>query len=44
MKAMKFYLSPILEIISVEAERGFSLSGGSTIEQIGGRLEEESWE
>ena len=44
MKELRYYLSPTLDIISVEAEQGFNLSGGSYVEQIGGRLEEESWD
>lgn len=37
------YEAPAMAIYEVCAEHGFSLSEGSTIEQIGGRSEEEAW-
>lgn len=37
------YAAPALEICEVEIEKGFALSDGSTIEQLGGRSEEEEW-
>jgi hypothetical protein len=44
MNKMKNYAAPALEICEVEIEKGFALSDGSTVEQISGRAEEESWE
>ena len=38
------YIVPEIEVIEVEIEKGFALSDGSTVEQISGRAEEESWE
>ena len=37
------YLTPSLEICEVEIEKGFALSDGSSIEDIGGRNEELEW-
>ena len=37
------YAAPALEICEVEIEKGFALSNGSIIEQVGGRSEEEEW-
>ena len=44
MRTNKAYEVPSVEMYDVLTEHGFELSGGSTIEQIGGRLEEEEWE
>ena len=44
MNKMNNYATPALEICEVEIEKGFALSAGSTVEQISGRSEEESWE
>ena len=38
------YAEPTLEICEVEIEKGFALSDGSIIEQVGGRSEEEEWD
>lgn len=37
------YAAPELEICEVEIEKGFALSDGSTIEDLGGYLPEEKW-
>ena len=37
------YESPDVAIYDVLTEQGFGLSGGSTIEQIGGREDELDW-
>ncbi len=37
------YAAPALEICEVEIEKGFALSDGSTIEDLGGYLPEEKW-
>jgi hypothetical protein len=44
MKNVKEYKAPSVEMYDVLTEQGFCLSGGSTVEQVGGRTEEESWE
>ena len=44
MKTRKAYKAPSVEMYDLLTERGFCLSGGSTIEQVGGRTEEESWD
>lgn len=38
------YVAPALVTYEVRTEQGFSLSAGSVIESVDGRLEEESWE
>ena len=38
------YAAPALEICEEEIEKGFALSDGSIIEQVGGRSEEEEWD
>ena len=43
MNKMKNYAAPALEICEVEIEKGFALSDGSTIENIGDRNEELPW-
>ena len=40
---MKNYAAPALEICEVEIEKGFALSDGSSIEDIGDRNEELPW-
>ena len=37
------YEAPAMTIYEVYVELGFGLSGGSGIEQVGGRSEEEEW-
>jgi hypothetical protein len=44
MKNVKEYEAPSVEMYEMLAEQGFCLTGGSTVEQISGRSEEESWE
>ena len=43
MNKMKNYAAPALEICEVEIEKGFALSDGSSIEDIGDRNEELPW-
>ena len=43
MNMMKNYEAPALEICEVEIEKGFALSDGSSIEDIGDRNEELPW-
>jgi hypothetical protein len=40
----KLYEEPAVTMHEVYVEGGFVLSGGSGIEQVGGRLDEETWE
>jgi hypothetical protein len=44
MKNQNAYNAPLMEMYEMLTEQGFCLSGGSTVEQISGRSEEESWE
>lgn len=37
------YVAPALEICEVEIEKGFALSDGSTIEDLGDYLPEKKW-
>jgi hypothetical protein len=39
-----FYVAPTVELCEVRVEQGFSVSGGSTIENVGGRAAEEEWD
>jgi hypothetical protein len=43
MKNRKTYKAPSAVVCEIRTERGFLISGGSTIEQVGGRAEEEEW-
>ena len=40
----KVYEKPSVEVHEVRIEQGFIISGGSYIEQVGGRLDEETWD
>lgn len=40
----KVYKEPSVMMHEVCVEGGFVLSGGSSIEQVGGRLDEETWD
>lgn len=44
MKNQNAYNAPLMEMYEMLAEQGFCLSGGSTVEQVGGRSEEEEWD
>lgn len=37
------YVAPVVVMCEVHTENGFNVSTGAVIEQIGGRLEDESW-
>ena len=43
-KNYKVYEKPLVMMHKVHVEAGFSLSVGSSIEQVGGRLDEETWD